>query len=222
MRRAGESRGSAAILGDQVSFLRAWLEMYQSTGMTECLGRAVEVAITTQRLFGAPGGGCYDTVPAGSFEEKLLPREQPVLDNSLWAESLMVLAELTGDGEYLDWAAATLRILEPAVPGKSYLGSHPSRRMEEDEEALFLPAGSAWGRAQDMLVHGAVRLVVVGDATSAGIATCTGQHCAPMRPTGLCFHWTWNETRSESVNWASLPTGRRPCTPAWETAAWLP
>ena len=136
--------------------------------MTEYLGQAVEVANTTQRLFGAPGGGCYDTVPAGSFEEKLLPREQPVLDNSLWAESLLVLAELTGDSQYLDRAAATLRILEPAVPGKSYLGSHPSRRMEEDEEALFLPAGSAWGRAQDMLAHGAVRLVVVGDATTAG------------------------------------------------------
>lgn len=167
-RRAGEAQGAAAILSDQVNFLRAWLEMYQATGLPEHLGRAVEVAGSIQRLFGAPEGGCFDTVPSLTFEARLLPREQPVLDNSLWAESLMVLAELTGDSGYLDRAAATLKIHEPLVPGKSYLGSHPSRRMEEDEEALFLPAGSAWGRAQDMLVHGTVRLVLVGDSTTAG------------------------------------------------------
>ena len=38
--------------------------------------------------------------------------------------------------------------------------------MEEDEEALFLPAGSAWGRAREMQAHGPVRLVLVGDSTT--------------------------------------------------------
>ena len=166
-RRTEVGYGAAAILGDQVTFLLAWLEMYQATGLLEHLGRAVEIAGSIQRLFGAPGAGCFDTVPSVTFEAHLLPREQPVLDNSLWAESLMLLAELTGDSDYFDRAAATLRIFETVVPGKSYLGSHPSRRMEEDEEALFLPAGSAWGRAQDMLVHGAVRLVLVGDSSTA-------------------------------------------------------
>jgi uncharacterized protein YyaL (SSP411 family) len=37
--------------------------------------------------------------------------------------------------------------------------------MEEDEEALFLPAGSAWGRARDMQTHGPVSLVLVGDSS---------------------------------------------------------
>ena len=58
-----------------------------------------------------------------------------------------------------------MRIFESVVPGKSYLAGHLSRRMEEDEEALFLPAGAAWGRAQDMLTHGPVRLVLVGDSS---------------------------------------------------------
>ena len=164
-RREGDLRGDSPILGDQISFLRAWLEQFQSTGVPGNLERAVEIAETVQKLFGAPAGGCYDTTSPGSFEAALLPREQPTLDNAHWAEALLVLAELTGDSGYWDWAADTLRIFESVVPGRSYLGSHPSRRMEEDEEALFLPAGSAWGRARDMLNHLPVRLVLVGKSS---------------------------------------------------------
>ena len=167
-RRADEFSDAAPILADQVNFLRAWLALYQSTGQPECLERAVEVAGTVQRLFGAPDGGCYDTTPPQSFEAGLLPREQPALDNGCWAEALLALSHLTGDAGYSDQAAAALKIFESVVPGKSYLGSHASRRMEEDEEALFLPAGAAWGRARDMLTHGPVSLVLVGDSSGAG------------------------------------------------------
>ncbi len=165
-RRAGELGDAAPILTDQVNFLRGWLIIYQSTGRTEHLARAVEVAETIQRLFGAPGGGCYDTTPPQSFEAGLLPREQPVLDNASWAEALVQLSHLTGDTQYFDRAAAALEVFESDVPGKCYLGSHASRRMEEDEEALFLPAGAAWGRARDLLTHGPVSLVLVGDSST--------------------------------------------------------
>ena len=164
-RRAGETEGAAPAFIDQVYFLRAWLARYQSTGRPEYLSRAVEVATTTQRIFGAPEGGCYDTAAPQSFEAGFLRREQPVLDNSCWAEALLVLSYLTGDGGYAEWAAATLKIFELVVPGSSYLGNHASRRMEEDEEALFLPAGSAWGRAKSILTHGPVSMVLVGDTS---------------------------------------------------------
>ena len=164
-RRAGESGGGAPVLIDQVYFLRAWLALYQSTGLPDSLARAAEVAGTVQRLFGAPGGGCYDITPPESFEAVLLPREQPVLDNGLWAEALLALSYLTGNSNYSNCATATLNAFEGAVPGRSYLGSHSSRRMEEDEEALFLPAGAAWGRAKDMETQGPVSLVVVGDSS---------------------------------------------------------
>ena len=164
-RLTGEANRGAPVLIDQVYFLRAWLARYQSTGRPEHLNRAVEVAGTTQRLFGAAAGGCYDTTQPSSFEAGFLRREQPVLDNSNWAEALLVLSRLTGDETCADQAAATLKIFEPVVPGKSYLGDHASRRMEEDEEALFLPAGAAWGRAQSLLTHGPVSLVLVGDAS---------------------------------------------------------
>ena len=166
-RRVGEMGDPAPVLPDQVEFLRALLALYQSTGEADKLAMAIEVADTTQRLFGAPGGGCYDTTPPQSFEAGLLPREQPVRDNAVWAESLLTLAHLTGDDEFADRAAAVLAVFEPIVPGKSYLGSHASRRMEEDEEALFLPAGSAWGRAKDMQTHEPVSLVLVGDSTES-------------------------------------------------------
>ena len=164
-RRVGVASAATPTLIDQVYFLRAWLARYQSTGRPEYLGRAIEIASTTDRLFGARDGGCYDTAAPQSFEAGFLRREQPVLDNSSWAEALMVLARLTGDEGYAERAAATLEIFEPVVPGKSYLGDHASRRMEEDEEALFLPAGAAWGRARSLLTHGPVSLVVVGDAS---------------------------------------------------------
>ena len=164
-RRAGEPGDAAPILADQVDFLRGWLALYQATGLPDCLARAVEVADAVQRLFGAVGGGCYDTTPPQSFEASILPRELPVRDNACWAEALIALSHLTGEAAYSEQAADALKIFEQAVPGKSYLGTHSSRRMEEDEEALFLPAGAAWGRARDMLTHGPVSLVLVGDSS---------------------------------------------------------
>ena len=164
-RRVGQLSDTTPNLTDQVNFLRAWLTLYQTTGLPDCLNRAVEIVGTVETLFGAPNGGCYDATPPQTFEAGLLTREQPVLDNSLWAEALLNLSQLTGDEGYAALAAAALRIFEPVVPGKSYLGSHSSRRMEEDEEALFLPAGAAWGRAWDLLTHGPVRLVLVGDSS---------------------------------------------------------
>ena len=163
-RRAGEPSGAPPILADQVHLLRAFLALYQSTGMSDVLQRAIDIAATTQALFGAPLGGCYDTTKPRSFEAGLLPREQPVLDNAHWAEALLTLFHLTGEANYSDRAVEALKAVESVVPGRSYVGDHPSRRMEEDEEALFLPAGSAWGHAHDMLVHGPVSLVLVGDS----------------------------------------------------------
>lgn len=177
-RRAGDSGKATPILTDQVYFLRSWLSLYQSTGEPGHLARAIEVAGTVEAQFGAAGGGCYDSPPPQSFEAGILPREQPVLENSCWAEALLELAYLTGDSGYANQAAAALEIFDKVVPGRSYLGGHSSRRMEEDEEALFLPAGAAWGRARDLQTQGPVSLVVVGDSSSAAYGRL---HSAALR-----------------------------------------
>ena len=166
-RLSGKASNASPILADQLHLLRAYLTLYQSTGRPDALARAAGIAATVETLFGAPDGGCYDTTQPRSFEAGLLPREQPVLDNAHWAEALLTLSHLTGDTGYGDRAAAALSVFETVVPGKSYLGTRASRRMEEDEEALFLPAGSAWGRARDMLTHGPVSFVLVGDSSRA-------------------------------------------------------
>ena len=164
-RRVAGAGDATPVLVDQAYFLRAWLTLYQSTGDPAHLQRALTIAQSVQDLFGAPNGGWYDTTEPRSFEANILRREQPVLENSLWAEALLVLSHLTSDDWYRQLAQSALSIFEAVVPGKSYLGNHASRRMEEDEEALFLPAGAAWGRARGFLDHGPVSLVVVGDAS---------------------------------------------------------
>ena len=169
-RRVHPSGDAASVLADQAHFLKAWLALYQSTGNSEALDRAVRIADTVHQLFGATDGGFYDTTAPQSFESRFLRRERSVLDNSAWAEALLSLSHLTGDPRYSKQAADALDVFQSVVPGKSYLGDHTSRRMEEDEEALFLPAGAAWGRAKDFLEHGPVSMVLVGDSAKPAYA----------------------------------------------------
>ena len=161
----GEPLQHPLVLEDHVYFLRALLSLYQSTGQREQLNRATQVAKWIKEQFGDSDGGFFDTSQSVETWDKMLPREKLVLENSLLAEALISVADLNGDNEYLASARSTLEIFQGVVPGNSYLGSGKSRRMEEDEERLFLPAGSAWARAWDMLSNGPVRLVVVGEAS---------------------------------------------------------
>ena len=92
-----------------------------------------------------------------------MPGIKPVLENALVAEALTALAAVTGEERYLDSAGAILDAFSGAVPGRSYVGPPGARRMEEDEERLFLPAASAWARSWNTMDSRPVHLVVVGD-----------------------------------------------------------
>ena len=161
----GGGRQQPPVLEDHLYFLRAMLILHQATGHQEHLRRAVAVVGWIRTSFGAPDGGFYDISQASTSSDLVLARDKPVLENSLLAEGLVTLSYLTGEEEYLTLARRTLETFEGTVPGSSYLGPKNSRRMEEDEELLFLPAGSAWGRAWDMLVSGPVHLVLIGSAS---------------------------------------------------------
>lgn len=153
------------LLEDQVMFLRASLDLHQATGEGRHLQRAVDVARSIHHLFSAGEGGYYD-VAAGdaTLAGVRLGRERPVLENALLAEGLAVLGCLTGDEKYQKQASEALEIFESIVPGSSYLGPRESRHVEEDEERLFMPAGSAWAKARRRLSSGPVHLVIVGRA----------------------------------------------------------
>ena len=150
-------------LVDQVQAARACLDLHQSTGQPVYLDRAVNLVRDTRELFGSEDGGYCDVFQGPDAPGPAPRRELPLLENSWLAETLVRLWQLTGDGEYLDEARRTLEMFRGVAPGGSYLGPPGSRRMEEDEEALFLPAGSAWGRAWDMVESGPVHMVLVGE-----------------------------------------------------------
>ena len=152
-------------LVDQVQAARAFLGLHQSTGQRVYLERAVELARLSREMFAVPGGGFCDVFQEPGVSGPAPRAELPLLENSWMAETLIKLSLLTGDAEYLEEARRTLEAFIRVAPGASYLGPPGSRRMEEDEEALFLPAGSAWGRAWDMLESGPVHMVFVGEAS---------------------------------------------------------
>ena len=151
------------MLEDHVAFLRASLDLYQATADAVHLQRAVLVADCIDRLFGPAEGGYVDVAGAGSVGVPL-SGDRPVLENSLLAEALVVLGCLTGDDSRQERAALALEAFEEVVSHASFLGSQPSRVVEEDEEALFMPAASAWARARRLLAAGPVHLFVVGRA----------------------------------------------------------
>ena len=162
----GSSSSQPGFLSDHVHILRAWLALYQATGQIEHLGRAIGVAENIQQLFSAPDGGFYDVTEGLAPADHLFLREKPVLENSLLAEVLVGLSCLTGNDAYLTLARETLEVFQGVAPGSSYLGPAGSARVEEDEERLFLPAGSAWGRAWDMVESGPVHMALVGSPSS--------------------------------------------------------
>ena len=156
-----EPSGQPRFLADHVHALSAFLDLYQTSGDRTQLQRAEAVFEAIRQLFTAPDAGFFDV----SQTETPMPGIEPVLENALLAEGLITLATITGEERYLDAARATLAVFSAAVPGRSYLGAPGARRMEEDEEQLFLPAGSAWARAWDDMDSGPVHLVVVGDSS---------------------------------------------------------
>jgi uncharacterized protein YyaL (SSP411 family) len=159
-------------LVDQVQTARAFLDLHQSTGQAVWLDRTLEVVRCARDNFLRPDGGFRDLCEGpGSSGPSAIP-ESRVLENSWFAEELIRLSQLTGEGFGLEDVRQTLDAFRVVAPGRSYLGSssdpkYPqtprSARMEDDEERLFLPAGSAWGRAWDMLESGPVHMVLVGD-----------------------------------------------------------
>ena len=172
------------VLEDHVQYIRALLAHYQITGQPERLQQAVKVAMCIKKLFLASDGGFHDGSETIVASDKLLHKEKPVLENSLLAEALLSIFCFTGEDEHHALAQNTLATFESVVPRRSYMGPDGSRRMEEDEEELFLPAGSAWARAMDMMSSGPVQLLVVGapsDSRTRSLISAALKTYAPHR-----------------------------------------
>ncbi len=150
-------------LADQVQVCQALLDLYQTTGDPEALRRATDLERVTGKLFISPDGATYNSAVGGVAPiDANLQMDRPVVENSNFAQVQATLYWLTGEGEYLESSRATMEAFQDTVPGSSYLGPPGLRRMEEDEERLFLPAGAAWAKAWDLVNQGPVHMVLVG------------------------------------------------------------
>ena len=154
-------------LADHVHALRAYLELYQVTDNPDALRKAGSLAAQVQESFGDDGAGFCDTAYRQSTPGVVLPREKPLLENSLLAEALVKLSYLADDHRHQQLARDTLAAFDGVPSSGTYLGPAGSRRMEGDEERLFLPAGSAWARAWDAVDQGPVHEVIVGRSSDS-------------------------------------------------------
>ena len=158
---------------DQVQTARAFLELYQAKSESIHLERATEIVRCARGRFLDELGGFRDVYQDAGSSALPVSQEFQLLENSWLAEVLIKLAQLTGEQSYLHTARETLECFRTVAPGLSHMGGfgavrlYPGdtgrSRMEDDEEALFLPAGSAWGRAWDMLDSGPVHMALVGE-----------------------------------------------------------
>ena len=152
-------------LSDQVHALGGFLDLYQATGDAEALQTAIQVVESIQRLFGASDGGYHDVCDISANPEPMMRPVKPVLENSLMGVALIRLCCLTGQHALEQRARDTLSLFRGVAPGSSYLGPPGLRRMEEDEEKLYLPAAPVWAKAWDMLQRGPVHFVLVGSSS---------------------------------------------------------
>jgi uncharacterized protein len=97
------------LLVDHVAYARALLDAHEISGEARFLTRAVSVCDAVIANFQADDGGFYDRLPAGEALGRLALPDRPIVENGLFAESLLRLCALTGDPRYRRPAKAILR-----------------------------------------------------------------------------------------------------------------
>ena len=165
-RRVAEANSGAPVLIDQVYFLRAWLARYQSTGRTEYLRRAVEVAETTERIFGAPRrrllrhsiaailrgrGSCGES--SRSWTTAVGPRRYWYCRTWL-TRPRMQTAPPRPCGYSSRW-----------FPARATWATTPRAAWRRTRRPCSCPPARPAGRARSLLTHGPVSMVLVGDAS---------------------------------------------------------
>ncbi len=109
-----EKTTNEVFLEDYASLILGLLELYQTDFNNKWFVSARELADEMIELFDDPNGGFFDTSKDG---ERLLLRPKDVQDNAtpsgnaLACESLLKLAQFSGEGKYRDLAEKSLRLV---------------------------------------------------------------------------------------------------------------
>lgn len=138
------------LLGDQAYVLRALCDAVQHAGDNGYLEPARRIADAAIEQLAAPGGGFYGTAYDPSARGGLRRRDRSILENSVMAESLLRLAALTRDTDYVDTAREALA----------------SFASDYKRHGHFT---AGYARAVDLLFHEPIRVTVVGARDAADV-----------------------------------------------------
>jgi uncharacterized protein YyaL (SSP411 family) len=192
----GQSPAVRGLLGDQVAYVRACLDAHESGGQPRFLERAEVIAEIAIGRFAAPDGGFYDRLPQDELGN-LTIADRPVVDNGLFAESLLRLAVLTDNAFYRDIAQKTLLLYAKTFLGAGAFASpyvRALRRLLAPSTSVRIvgtPAETAALRDEAHALNApllSIRTVAVQDAarlslpdTPATAYVCVGTTCgAPV------------------------------------------
>lgn len=105
------------LLTDQVAYARALLDAHEISGEARFLERAVTLADIVLERFAAEDGGLYDRLPETVPLGRLALHDRPIVDNGLFAETLLRLASLTNAQSYRDRATSIVRLYAESAEG---------------------------------------------------------------------------------------------------------
>jgi uncharacterized protein YyaL (SSP411 family) len=104
---APEVRG---LFTDHAAYARALLDAHEISGQARFLDRARRLCDAVVEEFAAPDGGFYDRIPGADDFGRLAAHDRPIVENGLFADTLLRLSALTGDARYREPAESVLRL----------------------------------------------------------------------------------------------------------------
>lgn len=179
------ARRVRGLLTDHVAYLRALLDVHETTGEPRFLARARDVGHAVVERFGASDGGFYDHARAEGIIGRLEIPDRPIVENGVMAENLLRLAVMTGDERFRDVAASTLALYAATFERagtfaatyaralRRYLSPQVSVRITGD------PAASANLRAAARRLADPFTTVYGESLPEIAAFLCRGTTCAP-------------------------------------------
>jgi len=97
------------LLTDHVAYARALLDAHEMSGEARFLARARAVVETILANFAAEEGGFYDRLVGDEDFGRLAVADRPIVDNGVFAETLLRMAAFFGESAYRERAKEILR-----------------------------------------------------------------------------------------------------------------
>ena len=209
-------------LADHVHALRAYLELYQVDANPDALRKAESLAAQVQESFSDDGGGFYDTGYRQSTPGVVLPREKPLLENSLLAEALVKLSYLVDDHRYQQLARDTLAAFDGVAPMAPTLARRDRDGWRRTKSVCSCPPAPLGRELGTRWTKGRCTRLSWAAHRTRGLNDCLQPLCGPTLRIKSSSAWTPARTWTGLKHLASLPEKRPRFTSAWAACVWRP